>query len=107
MGRRVGEVYTAKDFWQFAYDHAKMVPTVMGIITVVGFMSWKAYGEERLQAEIEKKIAPIRKDVKENSEKLESVDFATKQILLIMQKTTDKKIIEEVKQETEQFRPSK
>jgi len=113
MGRRVGETFTAADFWKYAFAHAKMVPTVMGILGFLSVVGWKAYGQDKLQEEIDKKIAPVIKDIKsnstdikKNSDQLEIVDFTTKQILLIMQKTTDKDIIAEVKEETEQFRPN-
>ena len=63
------------------------------------------WAEDKVEIKIKLETEPIAKQVKELKSEVVQITFDSKQILLILEKTTDKRIIKEVREETEKFRP--
>lgn len=85
--------------------HLKLAPGFAFIFGIVGILIWELWAEGKVEIKIKAETEPIAKQVKELTAELVQVTFDSKQILLILEKTTDKRIIKEVREETEKFRP--
>lgn len=92
MASKIQEVNTAKA-WSIVLGQLKSVAFMVPVMTALFLFAWTTYGK------------PIVKEVKNNTKHVEDMKFSIAQILLILEKTTDKKIIDEVRKETEIFKP--
>ena len=86
------EMTTAKA-WSTVFGQLKGVAPIATVMIGLFMFAWTAYGK------------PIVKEVKNNTTNVEDIKFSIAQILLILEKTTDKKIVDEVRKETERFKP--
>lgn len=86
----------------------KHIGNLMFMAPALGFllsMVVATWGQPYLEKQIKKKTDPIQKAVNTNTQLHKETKFTMAQILLILEKTNDKSLIDEVKAETERFRP--
>jgi hypothetical protein len=83
----------------------------MPIFLVVGWMVWSTYAQPLLDVKIDEKIKPVmdkQRDIedvlKEISGQLHELKHDQKVIKLIQEKTVSKKVLEDVKKETDIFK---
>lgn len=105
MGRRDGEKVTSSDVWKFILDHLKMLLVVSPVLTAIMLMLWNTYAQPKVDITVKKETEPLKLEVSKikNSQKL--TEFNTTQILAIVKKTSDPKIVNQVINETNDFRP--
>lgn len=77
--------------WESVLKLVKEITIIVPILIVLFILVWKAYGIDKI-----KEISQV-----------ESLGFKIEQILSILKKSTDKKIIEEVMEESERYRPQR
>ncbi len=99
------KLISSSQAWNRIIEHFKMLMVFVPVMTIVVAMAWKAYGEPTIKTIAKKEMAPILKDVKLNTVYVKDMKFTMAQILLILEKTTDKAVIKEVREETERFKP--
>lgn len=105
MGRREGETLELLDIWRYFYSNSKQIAIMITIFSVCSGLVWKIYAEEKIDKQIESKIKPLQAKVIKIEKSQREIEFNTKQILLILTKTTDTNIIKQVISETNKFRP--
>lgn len=94
-----------KNFLDNISSFGKAASYVIPLIGVILTMTWKTYGEPKVMYMVKTEVDTVRSSVIENTKHIKNMNFATKQILLILEKTNDPEIIAEVKRETDRFRP--
>ena len=76
--------------------------------TIVVFFvgaGWKLYAEDKIDLQIEEKLAPIEKDVKDNSKAIEQVDYQTKQTLFLLKQMAGATAVRNMEEQTAIFKP--
>ncbi len=93
---------------------AETIIAVCMAVMLFGTIGWKVFGEEKTREVVKQELDPLETKVDTNIVKIEAlkkkvddIDFQTKKILLILEKTNSKKIIRDVEREVERFRPEK
>lgn len=79
--------------------------TMVGVFTILGFLVWKGYAEDKIDLQIEAKIAPIIKKVEAHSKDIKHIKFNVTQLLYLAKKTAGKKAVREMEEETKIFAP--
>ena len=98
--------------WQYLYTHSKEIAFMSCIFAFGSGIAWKTYAEEKVNSQIKQQLAPIVVEIADIKMALvtikdeqKSIKFDTKQLLYIQYKTLDKNIIDELKRETDTFKP--
>lgn len=73
---------------------------------------WKVYAEPKTQTQIDSTLAPVMIDIKEirqkakkQDRKIEHLSYESKQQLFLLKKISGKKVLQEMKEVTEIFKP--
>lgn len=99
------KVLSNSQAWDSVIKQLKSMAIYIPVMLIVLTMTWKTYGEPLVKEIVSREIGPALMEVQRNTANAEEIKFTMAQILLIMEKTTDIAIIEEVKRETERFKP--
>ena len=101
------QLITATQAWGVLIAQGKTAIFYVPVMMILLTMAWKTYGEPKIREITTEQLAPIEKEVQNNQYNVADIKFSMAQILLIMQKTTDQRIIDEVTRETEIFKPTR
>lgn len=98
-------------FVSFLQYNFKQLSLFMPIFLVVGWMVWSTYAQPLLDVKIDEKIKPVmdkQRDIedvlKEISGQLRDLKHDQKVIKLIQEKTVSKKVLDDVKKESDLFK---
>jgi len=99
------------------YKIRNLAETVIAVVTAVvifGTIGWEVFGEEKTREVAKAELKPLEEKVDSNTVqikkldgKISDIDFQTKKILLILEKTSSKRVVRDVEREVERFRPEK
>lgn len=96
---------TPGQFFGFALSHAKIIPTIIVVMTLILTFIWNSFGEKKVQEKIDCSLSPIKIKVESNQKNINNVAFEIKQMSLIIKRTSDPQVVQDVENETEAFRP--
>jgi len=97
--------------WRFVKNAAGTMAVIVPVISFMGFMIVKTYGDPYVNDIIDKKAEPIvkelkkfDKELKKTTSKVSDIAFLTNQIWLILELSVADSIVSQVKEKTARFK---
>jgi len=86
-------------------DWLRLLVTMAAVTSSVCFLGWKSYVEPRVDIKMESKIKPVEEKITGMESEMKTTSYMVNKSLLILERTTDKKLLRQIEKELENFKP--